>query len=235
MIDSSSNITRQAIVFMQKKQSKKSPPKRPVHAVPVHARQVRIIGGQWKRTPLAVLDADGLRPTPDRVRETVFNWLGHLLDGQWTQLTCLDLFAGTGALGFEAASRGAARVVMVEENTPAVRQLEATKEKLRAEQVSILRGDAWSMAQGMAGRIGDARFQLIFLDPPYHQDWLPRMLPVCERLLMPGGLVYAEAEMPLVGDEMPDWLAAWEILRADKAGMVFYHLLRRKTQSEIQA
>ncbi|WP_234814918.1 RsmD family RNA methyltransferase, partial [Noviherbaspirillum denitrificans] len=79
-------------------------------------QQVRIIGGQWKRTPLAVLDAEGLRPTPDRVRETVFNWINHLLDGGWEQVRCLDLFAGTGALGFEAASRGAVRVVMVEDN-----------------------------------------------------------------------------------------------------------------------
>jgi 16S rRNA (guanine966-N2)-methyltransferase len=76
---------------------------------------------------------------------------------------------------------------------------------------------------------------LIFLDPPYCQNWLPKMLPVCERLLAPGGLVYAEAEMPLVGDAVPDWLSGWEVLRADKAGMVFYHLLRRKTQAEIQA
>ncbi len=218
---------------MQKKQSKKHAPKRPARGT--HAHQVRIIGGQWKRTPLAVPDAEGLRPTPDRVRETVFNWLGHLLDGQWSQVACLDLFAGTGALGFEAASRGALRVVMVEENIPAVRQLEASKEKLRADQISILRGDAWSIAQGLAGRIGSARFNLIFLDPPYHQNWLPKMLPVCERLLAPGGLVYAEAEMPLAGDAPPDWLADWEVLRADKAGMVFYHLLRRKIKAEIQA
>ena len=208
---------------MQKKPTKNPAPKRAVHA-----HQVRIIGGQWKRTPLAVLDAEGLRPTPDRVRETVFNWLGHLLDGQWEHTACLDLFAGTGALGFEAASRGAARVVMVEENTPAVRQLEATKEKLQAEQVSVLRGDAHSMAQGLAARVGDARFNVIFLDPPYHQDWLPRILPLCERLLAAGGLVYAESALPLTGEAAPEWLAGWEVVRADKAGMVFYHLLQRK-------
>src|SRR5688572_8341477 len=97
---------------MQKKQAKK-----PVHSMARRAaQQVRIIGGQWKRTPLAVVGAEGLRPTPDRVRETVFNWLNHLLDGQWDSVACLDLFAGTGALGFEAASRGAGKVVMVESN-----------------------------------------------------------------------------------------------------------------------
>ena len=112
--------------------------------------QVRIIGGQWKRTPLPVLDVEGLRPTPDRVRETVFNWINHLIDGGWSRMKCLDLFAGTGVLGFEAASRGAAQVVMVEMHTPAMRQLEATKEKLRAEQLSIVRGDALTAIQGLS-------------------------------------------------------------------------------------
>jgi 16S rRNA (guanine(966)-N(2))-methyltransferase RsmD len=192
--------------------------------------QVRIIGGQWKRTPLPVLDAEGLRPTPDRVRETVFNWLTHLLDGEWHSVACLDLFAGSGALGFEAASRGAERVAMVESNTQAVRQLEATKEKLQAQQVTIMRGDAVSIAQNLAARGAGASsgFHLIFLDPPYHQDWLAKLAPICERLLLPGGLIYAESEQPLDGETPPEWLSGWEVVRADKAGMVFYHLLQRK-------
>jgi 16S rRNA (guanine(966)-N(2))-methyltransferase RsmD len=195
--------------------------------------QVRIIGGQWKRTPLAVLDAEGLRPTPDRVRETVFNWLNHLLDGSWEQTSCLDLFAGTGALGFEAASRGAAKVVMIENNTHAARQLEATKAKLKAEHVTIQRGDALSFMQGLVSR-GAAPFDLIFLDPPYHQDWLVKILPLCQRLLSEGGLVYAEAEIPLEAEEA-EWMRGWEVVRADKAGMVFYHLLRCNTTAEFQA
>ncbi|MGZ3160006.1 MAG: 16S rRNA (guanine(966)-N(2))-methyltransferase RsmD [Burkholderiaceae bacterium] len=192
--------------------------------------QVRIIGGQWKRTPLPVLDAEGLRPTPDRVRETVFNWLTHLLDGDWSNIACLDLFAGTGALGFEAASRGAKRIVMVEANTPSVRQLEATKEKLKAEQVSIVRGDAQSVAQGLvvSGASSVSGFHVIFLDPPYHQDWLAKMLPVCEKLLAKGGLVYAESEQSLDSDAPPEWMANWEVVRADKAGVVFYHLLQHR-------
>lgn len=197
------------------------------------AQQVRIIGGQWKRTPLPVLDAEGLRPTPDRVRETVFNWLNHLLDGAWEGVNCLDLFAGTGALGFEAASRGAAKVVMVESNPVAARQLEATQSKLKAEQVKVQRGEALSVASGLAARAGTegSRFQLIFLDPPYHSDWLVKILPLCERLLADGGVVYAEAEMALDGDAPPDWLAGWNVVRADKAGMVFYHLLQRNAQA----
>jgi len=172
------------------------------------AHQVRIIGGQWKRTPLPVVDGDGLRPTPDRVRETLFNWLTHLLDGNWEGVSSLDLFAGSGALGFEAASRGAARVALVENYGPAVRQLEASKEKLKAAQVEVLRGDALALLQGFVSRAGSARgFDLI---------------------LTPTGLLYVESEQALDGDAAPAWMAFWEIVRADKAGMVFYHLLRRK-------
>lgn len=181
---------------------------------------------------MAVLDAEGLRPTPDRVRETVFNWLNHLLDGGWEQARCLDLFAGTGALGFEAASRGAARVVLVEDNIAAIRQLEATREKLKAENVDIRRGDALAAATSLASTAGKG-FQVIFLDPPYHKDWLPKILPVCERLLADGGLVYAEAEVPLDGESLPEWMNGWEVVRADKAGVVFYHLLHRNAVAGI--
>lgn len=197
------------------------------------AHQVRIIGGQWKRTPLPVLEAEGLRPTPDRVRETVFNWITHLIDADWQGVRCLDLFAGTGALGFEAASRGAQRVVMVENHGPAARQLDASKEKLKAAQVEVRRGDALALLQGykapsLTPTNSSAGFNLIFADPPYHQDWLARILPVCEQVLADGGLVYVESEHALEGEELPVWMAPWEVVRADKAGMVFYHLLRRK-------
>jgi 16S rRNA (guanine966-N2)-methyltransferase len=217
---------------MQKNLRKKPAPKHSARTS--HAKQIRIIGGLWKRTPLAVPDAKGLRPTPDRVRETLFNWLHHLLGAQWTEVTCLDLFAGTGALGFEAASRGAERVIMIEENAAALKQLGETKEKLQARQVDVLRGDALSTARGLAARADDARFDLIFLDPPYHQGWLPRILPACEQLLANGGLVYAESEFPLVtsgAEIVPNWLAGWDVVRADKAGMVFYHLLQRKNSA----
>lgn len=197
------------------------------------AHQVRIIGGQWKRTPLPVLDAEGLRPTPDRVRETVFNWITHLIDGAWERMACLDAFAGTGVLGFEAASRGAEQVVMVEMHTPAIHQLEATREKLRADQVRVVRGDAISTIQSL--QRNGAQFDVIFLDPPYHQDWLARALPSCASLLRPDGLVYVESEVPLSSEAPPAWLNGWEIVRADSAGMVFYHLLQSKKQAEVQA
>ncbi|TCS37019.1 16S rRNA (guanine(966)-N(2))-methyltransferase RsmD [Paucimonas lemoignei] len=214
---------------MHKSQARKNTP-----------HQVRIIGGQWKRTPLPVADAAGLRPTPDRVRETVFNWIGHFLDGAWEGRTCLDLFAGTGALGFEAASRGASKVLMVENHVPALRHLEAIKEKLRASQVNLVRGDALVKVRELATAVApgagrrDGAFDIIFLDPPYHQDWLAKILPHCVTLLQPGGLIYAEAEMPLTGMDLP-WLQGWEIVRADKAGMVFYQLLQYGNTAEIQA
>lgn len=205
--------------------------------MPHAAHHVRIIGGQWKRTPLPVLDAEGLRPTPDRVRETVFNWLNHLIDGAWAEIGCLDLFAGTGALGFEAASRGAAHVTMVENNIHAVRQLDAIRTKLNAENVEVMRGDALSIAQRLAAndKTHPQSFDIIFIDPPYHQDWLGKMLPICAQLLPAGGVMYVESEMPLDGDNAPLWMGEWTIVRQDKAGMVFYHLLQRNSQPEIQA
>jgi 16S rRNA (guanine(966)-N(2))-methyltransferase RsmD len=193
-------------------------------------QQVRIIGGAWKRRLLPVLDALGLRPTPDRVRETVFNWIHHQLGGEWGQVDCLDLFAGSGALGFEAASRGARSVTMLDFYAPVARQLQENKDLLKAENVTILRADAFTFAADMAAR--GQRVDVVFLDPPYQQDFIGKALPLCVSLLNPDGMVYVEAEyaLPALADDegAPDWLAPWEIVRADKAGMVFYHLLKLK-------
>ena len=204
---------------------KNKPHKVPVHG-PQHAQQVRIIGGSWKRTPLPVLEALGLRPTPDRVRETVFNWLNHL-KGDWGNLRVLDLFAGSGALGFEAASRGAQQVTMVDANATVVRQLQTIQEKLKATNIVVQRADALALAQSLGQR--GQRFDVIFLDPPYQQDFLSRTLPLCDRILADGGLVYAESGLPLASEEeAPDWMAPWEVVRQDKAGMVHFHLLQRR-------
>jgi 16S rRNA (guanine(966)-N(2))-methyltransferase RsmD len=201
------------------------PAKRHLHR-PGPPQQVRIIGGNWKRTPLPVLDALGLRPTPDRVRETVFNWINHQFGGDWEGIDCLDLFAGSGALGFEAASRGARSVAMIDSHPSVVRQLELNKEKVKADNISIRRADALATVRDMALR--GQRFDVIFLDPPYQQDFLSKSLPMCMTLLKEGGLVYAESGAVLPFDEpgMPDWLRGWEPVRADKAGMVYYHLLK---------
>ncbi|HWW68504.1 MAG TPA: 16S rRNA (guanine(966)-N(2))-methyltransferase RsmD [Duganella sp.] len=212
---------------MPKKPASKAakPAKVPVHG-PQHSNQVRIIGGAWKRTPLPVLSAQGLRPTPDRVRETVFNWINHQRDANWADAQVLDLFAGSGALGFEAASRGAKSVMMIDSNVPVVRQLDEIKAKLKADNVQIMRGDALAVAQSAAAR--GQKFDLIFLDPPYQQEFLERCLPQCTRILNEGGLVYAEsgAALEFEPGAAPDWMTQWEVIRADKAGMVFFHLLK---------
>ncbi|PCE31590.1 16S rRNA (guanine(966)-N(2))-methyltransferase RsmD [Burkholderia ubonensis] len=181
---------------------------------------IRIIGGDWKRTPLAVLDLDGLRPTPDRVRETLFNWLGQDLDGQ----RCLDLFAGTGALGFEAASRGAASVVMVERHPRAAQQLRAIRDKLGARTVEVAEADALRLAAGLA----PGAFDVVFLDPPFGDAAvLARAIALTAPLVAPGGALYVET-----GEELDpaahDALAGWEIAKHGKAGAVHYHLLRRE-------
>jgi 16S rRNA (guanine(966)-N(2))-methyltransferase RsmD len=120
-----------------KKASPSSKPKRVFKPRAAQTHEVRIIGGLWKRTKLKVSDKPGLRPTPDRVRETLFNWLGQDLTG-WR---CIDAFAGTGVLGFEAASRGAANVVLVESDSALVAQLQKTKDQLAATAVQLQRGD----------------------------------------------------------------------------------------------
>jgi 16S rRNA (guanine(966)-N(2))-methyltransferase RsmD len=182
---------------------------------------IRIIGGDWKRTPLPVLDLDGLRPTPDRVRETLFNWLGQRLDGQ----RCLDLFAGSGALGFEAASRGAARVLMVERNARAAGQLRANQAHLAPNTIEIAAADALRLAASLA----PGSFDVVFLDPPFDSSLLDRALELAVPLVSPGGFLYVEA-----GDALDiaqtAALAGWTMTRQGKAGAVHYHLLQRENE-----
>lgn len=185
-------------------------------------RQVRIIGGQYRRTPLAVVDnVQGLRPTPDRVRETLYNWLTHLWREEYAERRVLDLFAGTGALGFEAASRGAGRVVLVETDRRNLAQLEQVRRKLKAEQVEVVAQDALAyLTRGADGQ----RFDLILLDPPFGQDWFDRLWPLLADVLAPNGLVYAEAEGALAP-------AGFDMVRQAKAGAVHYHLLEKAGSS----
>ena len=179
-------------------------------------QQVRIISGQYRRTPLAVPgDVPGLRPTPDRVRETLFNWLNHLWDADYSVRKVLDLYAGSGALGFEAASRGAEHVCMVERNPRAFAALRDTAKTLQASQVELIRGDAVEFARSVR-----QAFDVVFLDPPYHQGWLERIEPWLDRLLQPQGWLYVECETPLAR------LGAWHVVRQGHAGQVHYHLLQ---------
>jgi 16S rRNA (guanine(966)-N(2))-methyltransferase RsmD len=173
--------------------------------------QVRIIGGQWRSRIVRFPDAQSLRPTPDRLRETLFNWLGQDLTGK----TCLDLFAGSGALGFEAASRGARQVVMVEQNTGVVRALRETQAMLDAGQVEIVRADAFAFLKTDA-----RRYDVIFLDPPFQLGWLPRLLPLLPTRLTPEARAYLEAEGPVT---LPEGV---ELLKQSRAGQVHGLLIK---------
>jgi 16S rRNA (guanine(966)-N(2))-methyltransferase RsmD len=154
------------------------------------------------------------------VRETVFNWLEHLKRANWPQLSCLDLFAGSGAFGFEAMSRGAARAVLVESHPAAIAQLKANQTKLQASQMTIMAGDAHRLLSVMQDQ-----FDVIFLDPPYQLQMLPSMLALCKARLAVGGLVYAEYAEAFTEPPVPDWLSGWAVVRSGKAGAVHYALL----------
>ncbi len=179
--------------------------------------QLRIIAGIWRGRKLAFADGNGVRPTPDRVRETLFNWLSPVIHGA----RCLDLFAGSGALGFEAASRGAADVVLVDHDAAVVRVLKSQVERLAAENIRVVEMDAGNFLHHEP-----QPFDVIFLDPPFHEN----RLPACLDLLVQGGwltanaLIYIEAEKTLGKIALP---AGWELFRSKMAGQVGYHLARR--------
>lgn len=177
------------------------------------SNRVRVVGGQYRSRWLRFPNVAGLRPTPDRVRETLFNWLGQDLTDQH----CLDLFAGSGALGFEAASRGAASVTLVERHHAAQIALEESRQALSAEQVRIIRGDAFRVLR----ELPPASFDVVFLDPPFDQGWMPKLLPLVAPLLRPAGVVYAEAA------PLPD-LSEWTVLRRGKSGLAEHALLQVK-------
>jgi len=179
-----------------------------------HLGEVRLIGGLWKRTKLPVADRPGLRPSPDRVRETLFNWLGQDLTG-WR---VLDAFAGTGALGFEAASRGAAEVWLLERDPVLVAGLEAVKQRLEASAVTVLRVDALSWIP----RAGADKFELVLLDPPFDSGLATAAAAAAARLVVVGGYLYVEAGQPL--DAAP---AGYALYRSLKAGAVHAQLWQR--------
>ncbi len=172
--------------------------------------RVRIIGGQYRRRLLDFPGGGGLRPTADRVRETLFNWLGQDLPG-WR---CLDLFAGSGALGFEAASRGAARVVMIERDRAAHEALERNRAMLGASAVELVFADALAWLAG-----NRESFDLIFVDPPFDSGRAAPVLADLARHLGPDGLVYVEQENPV--EAPPGFI----IHRSGRAGRSHFALL----------
>ncbi|HHO67629.1 MAG TPA: 16S rRNA (guanine(966)-N(2))-methyltransferase RsmD [Gammaproteobacteria bacterium] len=181
--------------------------------------RLRIIGGRWRGRKLDFPDVPGLRPTPDRVRETLFNWLQADVHGA----RCLDLYAGSGALGLEALSRGASRVVLVDASSAATRQLEANLQRLHADDATVVR---MAVQTFLERGPGDARYDLVFLDPPFGQDLLAPSLQWLEEKhwLAPGARVYIESESQLQEPPLP---AGWELLKEKRSGQVIYRLAGR--------
>lgn len=177
--------------------------------------EIRIIGGLYKRTKLPVPSKPGLRPTPDRVRETLFNWLGQDLTG-WR---CIDVFAGTGALGFEAASRGAADVLLCEQDPALAQQLKTVQARLKADMCRIERGDGLSALK----RVAPGSLQLVLLDPPFESTLYESTLKAAAQAIGPTGVVYLEAPKPWTDEELLP--LGLQVHRSGKAGAVHFHLL----------
>ena len=182
-----------------------------------HARQLRIIAGSWRGRRLRFPDVEDVRPTPDRVRETLFNWLGPRVHGA----RCLDLFAGSGALGLEALSRGAAEVVFVERNTVAARALRELLTEWGAQNAHVERADALAWLEGTS-----RPFDIVFIDPPFAAGL---HVPAAQRLeargwLAPDARVYLEAP---AREPLPELPREWQALKAKQAGEVGYHLFER--------
>lgn len=177
--------------------------------------KVKIIGGQWRSRQIDVVDLQGLRPTPNRVRETLFNWLqADIFNSQ-----CLDLFAGSGALSFEAASRGAKAIVQIENNLAAYQMLQANAEKLNATQIQIIQTNALAYLN----KSTSSPFDIVFIDPPFGLGLIEQS---CELLdkgnwLAPYAKIYIEAETNLMLEHLPQ---NWTLLKDKVAGEVAYRL-----------
>ena len=176
------------------------------------SNKVRIIGGEWRSRILSFPEHEGLRPTPDRVRETLFNWLGQYLSGK----TCLDLFAGSGALGFEASSRGAKQVTLIEQSLKVVAALRENATKLEADRVTIQRADGLRWLGADAGV-----YDVIFLDPPFQSGLLEQLLPLLSAHLTPSGCAYVESGAQIAP---PPGL---QLTKSGRAGQVYFGLLAR--------
>ncbi|HEB92503.1 MAG TPA: 16S rRNA (guanine(966)-N(2))-methyltransferase RsmD [Gammaproteobacteria bacterium] len=178
--------------------------------------RLRIIGGQWRGRRLEFPDIPGLRPTPDRVRETLFNWLQTEIVGA----RCLDLFAGSGALGLEALSRGASQVVLVDESSAATRQIEANLQRLHANAAAVVH---MAVQTFLERGPDDARYDIVFLDPPFAQGLIKTSIDLLAEKgwLTPGARIYLETENPLRELPLP---ADWQLLKEKTSGQVTYRL-----------
>ncbi|MSP53494.1 MAG: 16S rRNA (guanine(966)-N(2))-methyltransferase RsmD [Gammaproteobacteria bacterium] len=183
--------------------------------------EIRIIGGQWRGRKIAVPDEDGVRPTPDRIRETLFNWLTpHLRDAN-----CLDAYAGTGVLGFECLSRGAKSVTFVDSNPAIIKHLEESAELLKTTAIDIVLAK-FPRQFTPRSKGGETQFNVVFLDPPFSKNYLPGACHFLEdnHLLAENCLIYIECEVILDELDIPD---NWDIIKQQEAGEVQYCLIKR--------
>ncbi len=182
--------------------------------------QLRLIAGQWRGRKINFIDLDGLRPSPDRIRETLFNWTqGHIVGA-----SCIDLFGGSGALSFEAASRGAADVTCIELNRKASLCIKHNIEVLEASQINLINSDALAF---LASRAAKKQFDLVFLDPPFVEELISKSSHLLEQhqWLKPKALIYIESGQPLESIDLP---GNWLFLKQKKAGQVYYGLCERQ-------
>ncbi|MGL4230387.1 MAG: 16S rRNA (guanine(966)-N(2))-methyltransferase RsmD [Casimicrobium sp.] len=185
--------------------------------MPVYKNQLRIIGGTHKRRIVKFADAQDLRPTPDRVRETLFNWLGQDLTGK----RCLDVFSGSGAHAFEAASRGASKVIAIESARTVAQNIAQNQKLLDFKNLSIINGDAFAFLAST-----QEKFDVIFLDPPFAQDWWKRLAPLIERVAAENALIYCEFAKELID------FGSFTRLKHGRAGMVHYHLFANNKSAD---
>jgi len=181
--------------------------------------QLRIIGGQWRGRKLNFVDEPGVRPTADRVRETLFNWLMMEIEGA----RCLDLFAGSGALGLEALSRGAEQVVFVDSNSKVINTIKLQLKILGAESAQVVQQTAEHYLQGK----NNSPFDIVFLDPPFHKNFLLRIIQqlIDGNWLKQESLIYIEAEKELGEPELPE---GWVFHKSKTAGQVSFYLAKKE-------
>ncbi|WP_428035430.1 16S rRNA (guanine(966)-N(2))-methyltransferase RsmD [Amphritea sp.] len=184
-------------------------------------QQLRIIGGEWRGRKLNFPEVEGLRPTPDRVRETLFNWLALYIPGG----RCLDLFSGSGALGFEALSRGAAQVTLIDNSAVVIRQLRQNIQDLKTQSAELITGSALDWLEKRSSDL-EVQFDVVFIDPPFRKELAEQCCLLLEQksMLADHAMIYLETEKELTNPMVPD---NWELYREKTAGQVTYRLYKR--------
>ena len=196
-------------------------PQRSPQKVGAGKQQLRIIGGEWRGRKLNFPESEGLRPTPDRVRETLFNWLASYVPGG----RCLDLFTGSGALAFEALSRGAIHATMIDNAPAVIHQLRQNIQDLKTQHAELITGSALEWLESRSSDL-ESQYDVVFLDPPFHKGLAQLCCQLLEQknLLSDHAMIYLETEQELTDPQVPE---SWQLYREKHAGQVTYRLYER--------